>query len=138
MTIFRQKNKEIMIKYNNPIPDSSEEWLKEITLAYADAKETIPVSEMTGVDMTEDDLYHLAPIVCLKFRGIKNTKKVLKQATESALSSLVATASFNEDILSSPMLSFSFCYLGSHFGLDIINEDLVNETMDYIENKISD
>ena len=126
-----------MIKYNNSIPNTPEEWLKEITLAYADAKETIPVSEMAGVDMTEDDLYHLAPATCLKFRGIKNTKKLLKQATESALSSLVATASFYKDVLLNPMLSFSFCYMSSHFGLDIIEEDLVNETMDYIEKKIS-
>ena len=126
-----------MIKYNNPIPESPEEWFKEITLAYADAKETISVSEMTGVDMTEDDLYHLAPSVCLKFRGIKNTKKVLKQATESALSSLVATASFYEDVLLNPMLSFSFCYMSSHFGLDIIEEDIVNETMDYVEKEIT-
>ena len=87
--------------------------------------------------MTEDDLYHLAPATCLKFRGIKNTKKLLKQATESALSSLVATASFYKDVLLNPMLSFSFCYMSSHFGLDIIEEDLVNETMDYIEKKIS-
>lgn len=125
-----------MTRYNNPIPNTSEEWLNEINLAYTDAKETISVSAMTGVDMTEDDLYHLAPAVCLKFRGIKNTKKVLKKATESALSSLVATASFYEDILSNPRMSFAFCYLSSHFGLDIIDEDLVDKTMDYIENKI--
>jgi hypothetical protein len=125
-----------MIKYNNPIPNTPEEWLDEITLAYADAKEAIPFSSITGADMTEDDLYHLAPIVCLKFRGIKNTKKVLKQATESALSSLVATSSIYEDVLLNPMLSFSFCYLSSHFGLDIIEEDLTHETMDYIESKL--
>ncbi|MCF7954449.1 MAG: hypothetical protein K9M75_01475 [Phycisphaerae bacterium] len=125
-----------MIKCNNPIPSTPEEWFKEITLAYADAKETIPVSKITGTDMTEDELYHLAPAVCLKFRDIKNTKKILKKATESALSSLIATSSVYEEVLLNPMLSFSFCYLSSHFGLDIIEEDLVNETMDYIESKI--
>ena len=138
MNISHQKNKAKMTKYNTPIPNTPEDWLQEITEAYADAKETISVSSITGVDMTEDDLYHLAPIVCLKFRGIKNTKKVLKQATEAALSSLIATVSFDEDILSNPMMSFAFCYLSSHFGLDIINEDRVNEMMDYIENELLD
>ena len=70
----------------------------------------------------------------VKWSAVKN---VLKQATEAALSSLIETVFFYEDILSNPMMSFAFCYLSSHFGLDIINEDLINGTMDYIEKKIT-
>ena len=77
-----------MIKYNNPLPDSPEGWLNEIKLAYADAKEAIPVSKMTGTDMTENDLYHLAPMVCLKFRGIKNTKKAAMSTQTVSMATL--------------------------------------------------
>ncbi len=125
-----------MIKYNNPIPGTPEEWLKEIIVAYADAKETISFSEITGVDMTEEDLYHLAPSVCFKFRGIKITKKLLQKTTETALTSLIATSTIYEEVLSDSMLSFSFCYLSSHFVLDIVDEDIINETMDYIDDEL--
>ena len=125
-----------MTQYNIPIPDTPEDWLQEIISAYADAKETIPFSSITGADMTEDDLYHLAPAVCLKFRGIKNNKKVLKQATEAALSSYVVTSDVNQEMQEDSMLAFGFCYLCSHFGLGIINENQSNEIIEYIEKEL--
>ncbi len=122
-----------MVKFNNPMPDTPDEWLKEIAKAYADAKEAIPFAPLTGQEMTDDDLFHLAPSVCLKFRGIKRSKKILKQATDAAVSSYAATQDINKEMLSSPKLAFAFCYLCSHFGLDIINENQFDEIMEYIE-----
>ena len=122
-----------MLKFNNPIPDSPEEWLKEITKAYVDAKETIPISGMTGIGMTDDDLFQLAPSVCFKFRGIIRSRKILKQATDAALSRYLAIDNINKGMLSNPILAFAFCYLCSHYGLDIIDENQFNEIMEYIE-----
>lgn len=31
-----------------------------------------------------------------------------------------------------PHLAFAFCYLASHFGLDLLAEDEVQEIMDYV------
>jgi hypothetical protein len=124
----------IKIKYKNPIPYTPEDWLKEITDAYLDAKGTIPFAPLTGEEMTENDLYHLAPVICLKFRGIKQTKDILKQATEIALSNYVANLDAHKESLTDPYMAFSLCYVTSHFGLEIIDENQVESVMYYLEN----
>jgi len=121
-----------MTNIKHSIPGTPEEWLKEIAKAYNDAIEAIPFSSVTGHKITEDNLFHLAPSVCLKFRNIERTKKNLKKATYSAISSYVATKDINE-ILSIPILSFAFCYLASHLGLDILDEETIVSLMEYIE-----
>lgn len=122
-----------MVKFNNPIPNTPEKWVKEIAKAYVDAKETIPFAHLTGQKMTDDDLFHLASSVCLKFRGIESTEKILKQATDAALSSYLATDDVSGELFVNPFLAFAFCYLCSHYGLDILNQNQLNEIMEYIE-----
>jgi hypothetical protein len=68
-------------------PRSPLQWLGEVAMAYADAHETIPFGRDLGVDVHEDDLFHLAPSVCLKFRGMAATPARLKRATTTALAS---------------------------------------------------
>ena len=70
-----------------PIPKSSKGWLKEIAEAYVDARGVNSWSRVTGVDVGDDDLFHLAPSVCLKFRGLKLSGRKAKKATEAALAS---------------------------------------------------
>ena len=122
-----------MIKFRNPIPDSPEGWLKEIAEAYADAKETIPFAHLTEQKMTDDDLFHLAPSVCLKIRGIKKTEKILKQATDTALSNYVANLDAHKKALSDPYMAFALCYIVSHYGLKIIDENQVESVMHYLD-----
>ena len=67
------------------IPGSAKEWLIEISEAYKDAEEAIPFGPSAGVDITESELFHIAPSVCIKFRGLSWSKKNIKKATEAAL-----------------------------------------------------
>ena len=100
-----------------------------------DAKETIPFAPLAGQKMTEKDLYHLAPAVCLKFRGIKGTDKILKKVTEFTLANYIANIDINNDSLSDPYIAFSFCYVVCHLGLEIIDEHQVESLMDYLEQR---
>jgi hypothetical protein len=119
-----------IMKAKNKIPDSP--WLAEIAKAYLDAIETLPFGELVGQEIEPKDLFHLGPPVCLKFRGIKSSKNNLKRATEAALSSYVATKEMVGDLFDIPQMSFAFCYLASHFGLELIGETLSTEILDFV------
>ena len=121
------------MKIKNPIPDTPESWLEEISRAYLDAFDTIPFGGLIGQKIEQKDLFHLAPAICLRFRGLKQSKNILKRATDAALSSFVATENNVGDEFEIPQISFAFCYLASHYGLELVDEDLVSEVMDFIE-----
>ena len=72
-------------------------------------------------------------MVCLKFRGIKRTRRLLQKATDDALASYVATKDQIPEVLSVPQLAFAFAYLASHFGLDLLDEKQVEAVMEYVE-----
>ena len=54
-----------------PLASSPAEWLNEIKLAIQDAKEAKPFGRIPSVPITDFDLFQLAPLVCLQFRGRK-------------------------------------------------------------------
>lgn len=124
------------MKAKNGIPESPEAWLEEIARAYLDALETLPFGKLVGQKIEPKDLFHLGPPVCLKFRGVKSSKKNLKRATEAALSSYVATKEIVGDLFDIPQMSFAFCYLASHFGLELIEENLSTEILDFVESRL--
>ena len=90
------------------------------------------VAPITGTVIGNDDLFHLAPSVCLKFRGMKLGGSKLKTATEAALTSYVATKNLEPVLLSRPHIAFAFCYMGAHFGLDLIEGSKVERLMDHV------
>ena len=45
------------------------QWLDEIRLAIQDAREAKPFGRLIGERITDANLFHLAPLVCLKSRG---------------------------------------------------------------------
>ena len=51
-------------------PQHPVEWLHEIDDAYRDAHETLPFMPLVGVMPSENKLFHLAPRVAVKFRGL--------------------------------------------------------------------
>ena len=122
------------MKIKHEIPNSPEAWLKEIATAYLDALETAQFGKLTGNKIEENGLFHLGPSVCLKSRGIDHTEKNLKKATDAALSSYVATEEVVGDLFKIPQMSFAYCYLASHFGLDLLDESSLSEVMNYIKN----
>ena len=86
-----------MKELESNIPQNINQWLDEISRAFLDAKDAIPFGKYVGEKITEDQLFHFAPRVAIKFRGIKPSKKNIKQATEAALSTYVANSD-REDI----------------------------------------
>jgi hypothetical protein len=117
----------------NPIPNSPQAWLEEIANAYIDARETIPFGPLVGQDIKPEDLFHLAPLACLKFRGLGRSETLRKKATEAALTSYVANQENLPDVFVVPQLAFAFAYLASHFGLDLLYAEAVNPLMEYVE-----
>ena len=96
--------------------------MKEIATAYLDAEETIPFGPLAGVVITKKDLFHLAPAVCLRFRGLEQ-KKNIKKVTEAALSSSVATLDTAPEAMVDPQMAFAFCYIASHFGMGFVTDE---------------
>ena len=119
----------------HPIPDSPQAWLEEIAAAYRDAREAIPFGPLVGEKIGPERLFHLGPQVCLKFRGIKPTKKLLKQAIDAALASYVGNQDSLPEVFGVPQLAFAFTYLASHFGLRLLTEQQVDALMQFIEGK---
>jgi hypothetical protein len=112
-------------------PQHPVEWLHEIADAYRDAHDTLPFMPLVGVMPSVNKLFHLAPRVAVKFRGLPLSR--VDAATEAALSSYVASQEQAGGAFDDPRLAFAFCYLASHFGLDLISEECVDEVMSFLE-----
>ncbi len=123
------------MKAKRKIPPTKELWPPEIEAAYKDAKQAMPFGYAVGSKITEHDLFQMAPSVCLKFRGIKNTKKTRKKATDAALTSYVVNKDKNP-ILLDPHMAFAFCYILSHYGLELVSETETEELLCYIEDNL--
>jgi hypothetical protein len=108
------------------LPRTTAEWSEEIAAAYEDAREALPFTPLVGVRSGQWDLFHLAPHVAIKFRGLPESKR--PAAVEAALTTYVASE--GSAPLTNPRLAFALCYLASHFGLDLVSEQTVDEVMD--------
>jgi hypothetical protein len=129
------------LRSNHPLPKTPAEWLHEITLAMADARETKPFGKLIGHRITEADLFHLAPLVCLKFRGRKQTGKEAKRVTEAALANYVANTNpqgINHDLEKRPFMAFALCYVASHLYLDLVDERKAEVVLNYCEEHLED
>lgn len=84
---------------------------EKIINAYTDAAETIPFGPAADVEITDRELFHLAPIVCIKFRGIERTTKNFKIVTVAAMSSYVANDHVHGDTLEHSIMAFALCYV---------------------------
>lgn len=116
------------------LPTSPEEWLDEIRLALEDARETKSFAAIMGTKLTEANLFHLAPLVCLKFRGRKLNSKAQEKVVKGALANYVA----NEDrgLKANPKVAFALCYVAAHLVLDLITEDEAQDIMAHCEDNL--
>lgn len=119
-----------------PPPKTPNEWLAEIATAYQEAYETLPFLPLVDVEPGEDVLFHLAPQVAVKFRGLPLSRS--DAAVDAALTSHFATNEQPPGIFVNPHLSFAFSYLASHFGLGLLKQEEVAEVMTFIENRQAD
>jgi len=122
-----------------PLPSTPDQWLKEIVLAWKDARETKPFARLTGTKLADADLFHLAPVVCLKFRGRKLTGKEADRVTKGALANYVANTGPDaavQGLETMPQLAFALCYVAAHLVLDLVDEQSAAEILDYCEERL--
>jgi hypothetical protein len=125
----------MQMKKTQTLPTSPKEWLREIRLAMEDARDTKPIAAMMGTKLTETELFHLAPLVCFKFRGKNLPKKEQDKLVKRALANYIA----NEErgLEASPEMAFALCYVAAHFVMDIISEDDAQEILAYCEEHLA-
>ncbi len=124
-----------------PYPQTPDEWADEINLAYLDARGTKLFALLTGTRLTDANLFHVAPLVCLKFRGLGLRDKELRQrVVEGALATYVKNTDSEapaQNLGSEPKLAFALCYVTAHFVLDLLDEQAANDIMHHYEDGLN-
>lgn len=109
-----------------PLPRSLQAWLEEIVEAIADANAAKPFGEILGKPIKDADLFLLAPLVCLKFRGREREGPEAEQVKEAALATYVAISGdkgFGPGLKQKPKHAFAVCYVAAHLVLDLLDEE---------------
>ena len=123
------------------LPQTPAEWFEEIGAAIADARKTKLFGLLRGHPITDANLFHLAPLVCLKFRGRKTKGAEADRVIETALANYVVNSDpdgIDHGLTSKPMLAFAVCYMGSHLALDLLNEQEAQTILNYCEEHLSE
>ena len=123
------------------LPRTREGWLLEIRLAIKDARETEPFSTLTGGRITDANLFHLAPLVCLKFRGKKLIGREADRVTETALANYVVNSDpdgVDHGLETKPLLAFAVCYVTAHLALDLVDEQRAETILNFCEEHLED
>ncbi len=119
-----------------PMPSTPVQWLDEIRLAIKDARGTKPFGWLVGQRITDANLFHLAPLVCLKFRGRKQTGKEADRVIKTALANYVVNSDpegIDHGLSHKPLLAFALCYMAAHLVLDLIDEERAEAILNYCE-----
>jgi hypothetical protein len=122
---------------SRPLPKNPVEWFDEIRDAMLDAHDTKPFGILTGYPITDAELFHLAPLICLKFRGLKTSGPKATRVIEAALANYVANSK-QHALKSRPMLAFVLCYVGAHLALDLLNEQDADSILNYCEEHLNE
>jgi hypothetical protein len=123
------------------LPQTPVEWFQEIHAAIVDARKTKPFGILRGHLITDKTLFHLAPLVCLKFRGRKTKGAEADRVIETALANYVANSNpdgVDHGLISRPMLAFAVCYVGAHLALDLLNEQEAETILNYCEEHLDE
>ena len=123
--------------YPIPTPTTNEGWIIEIMDAYNDAKKAIPFAEKEGRVIAESDLFHFAPLVCLRFRDLVSDEECQTKARDAAIGSYIANQEAGNRNLNDPVMAFSFCYITAHFGLGLLTEEQCQDVLMAVEMNLS-
>ncbi len=126
-------------KMKRPLPRTPAAWLNEIKLAIADAAEAVPFGQTIGEPITLANWFHLAPHVCLKFRGRKPTGKEADRVVETALANYVVNSDpkgIDHNLGQRPFMAFVLCYVSAHLALDLLDEQQAEKILIYCEEKL--
>ena len=125
-------------KKKRVLPKNRDEWLREIKVAYEDGRKTKPFALLTGQWLTNAKLFHLAPLICMKFRGLDvRDEKLRKRVIEGALANYVANTE-SQGLDANPKLAFAVCYVAAHYVLDLLDEQQAEEVLCYCEEHFSE
>ena len=119
-----------------PLPKTPAQWLKEIKQAIADAAGAAPFAPLVGTEVTAANLYHLAPLVCLKFRGRKLKGREADRVIKVALANYVANSDpegIDHGLEQRPLMAFTLCYVAAHLALDLVDEEKAEAILTYCE-----
>jgi hypothetical protein len=118
------------------LPRTLAQWLKEIRLAIADAEDAVPFGELIGAPITDENLFHLAPAVCLKFRGRKLVGSQADRVTRVALANYVVNSDpegVDHQLERRPLMAFALCYVAANLALDLVSEEEAEAVLNYCE-----
>ena len=121
---------------NRPLPRTPAQWLKEIKLAIVDAADAEPFGPLVGTEITDANLFHLAPLVCLKFRGKKLKGREADRVIKVALANYIANTNpdgIDHGLEHHPMMAFTLCYVAAHLALDLVDEQKAEAILTYCE-----
>ena len=124
-----------------PLPRTPAAWLKEIKLAIADAAGAEPFGRAIGQPIELANLFHLAPLVCLKFRGRKIKGPEADRVTETALTNYVVNSDpegIDHNLEQRPFMAFVLCYVAAHLALDLLDEQQAEEILIYCEEQLEE
>ena len=118
-------------------PTTPDEWFDEIRQAIADARESKPFGLLTGQRITNANLFHLSPLVCMKFRSLDFRDEELRtRVTEGALANYVANSDpdgIDHGLEQRPLMAFAMCYIAAHYVLDLIDGEQASAVLDYCD-----
>jgi hypothetical protein len=126
---------------SRPIPRTLAGWFEEITLAIAEARGAEPFGNLIGEPVSNMNLFHLAPLVCLKFRGRELVGREADRVTKTALANYVVNSDpegVDHGLESKPLLAFAVCYVTAHLALDLVDEKRAEAILNYCEKNLEE
>jgi len=126
---------------NRPLPRTPAQWLKEVKVAIADASEAKPFGQLIGTPVTDANLFHLAPLVCLKFRGRKMKGSEAERVIKTALANYVVNSNPERNdhgLEHRPLIAFALCYVAAHLALDLLDEQQAEAILIYCEEHLEE
>lgn len=121
------------------LPRTPAQWLTEIRLAIGDARGATPFGTLLGTSITDRNLFQLAPVVALKFRGRKLKGPEADRVTKVALANYVVNSDsegVDHQLERRPLMAFALCYVAVHLALDLVNEDEAEAVLNYCEDNL--
>lgn len=118
------------------LPRTPVEWLDEIRLAIGDARSATPFGKLLRTSITDRNLFQLAPVVGLKFRGRKLKGPEADRVTKVALANYVVNSDpdgVDHQLEQRPLMAFALCYVAAHLALDLLEEEEAEVILDYCE-----
>ena len=104
-------------------------------------KEAEPFGDLIGQPVTDANLFHLAPLVWLKFRRKKLVGREADRVTETALANYVVNSDpegVDHGLESKPLLAFAVCCVTAHLALDLVDEKRAEAILNYCEEHLDE